>query len=184
MRAEQDSSLKVLLLSGLDHCLRSREDVNEAIRQGFYRALVRFAYPMIGIFQQDTKSAGFLAAALCDFMVLNEEATFGFIDSPTDEEAALFAERFGDAQARRLLYAGSAWTGQQLGGRGWSCPIIPAMQGEQYAEQLAQKLSSKPQVALRLLKQHLTRSLGSLVESLREEETENLMCPLAALSRF
>ncbi len=183
MRAEQDSSLKVLLLSGLDHCLRSREDANEAIRQGFYRALVRFAYPVIGIFQQDTTSAGFLAAALCDFMVLNEEATFGFIDPangfvPGGEEAALVAERFGAARARQLLYAGTGWTGKQLSGQGWTCPMASAAQVEQDAEQLAQKLSSKPQLALRLLKQHLTRSLGGLVESLREVETIVLSCGL------
>src|SRR5260370_34265657 len=105
-----------------------------------------------------------MAAELCDFMVCNEDATYGYTDAPTHfypttREAMLFSERFGAAQAQDLLYVTTAATGKELRAKGWTCPIVPEEQSEAYAQKLAASVATKSQRALSLLNQHLTRYL-------------------------
>ena len=172
-RAEQEISIKVLKLSGLERCFRrgGREDYNQAVEQKLYQALVTFPYPVIAVLREDMVGAGLLAAALCDFMVCNEDATYGYTDLtndfyPTVAEAMLLEERFGRIQAHDLLYLTMAATGWQLRAKGWTCPIVAREQIEAYAQNLAATLATKSQNALRLLKQHLTRSLAGVVKEL------------------
>src|SRR5206468_4407366 len=103
---------------------------------------------------------GFLAAALCDFMICNEDASYQYADA-TPSVAALLSERFGDARAHDFLLGFS--TGRQLRAKGWTCPIVPAADVEAHAQELASSLASKSENALRLLKQHLTRTFAKLV---------------------
>ncbi|MEA2490006.1 MAG: polyketide synthase PksL, partial [Acidobacteriota bacterium] len=148
-RVRQEPSLKALILIGIEH---AAADVH---------AIVSFPYPAVAVLRGDTRNGGFLAASLCDFMVCNEDARYGYA-AATDAEAALLRERFGAAQADDFLQAVSL-TGSELRERGWSCPIVPAAQVEARAEALALELANKPQEALRLLKQHLTYRLTELV---------------------
>src|SRR5262249_1871454 len=147
----------------------------EAVEQNLYQALVAFPYPLIAIVQEDAIGAGFLAAALCDFMVCNEDATYGYTDAhthlyPTIPETILFNERFGDVLAQDFLYASTASTGKQLRDKGWTCPILPAADVHAYARKLASAMSTKSQEALRLLKRHLTRPLVGLAGELTRVE--------------
>ena len=176
-RAQQEASLKVLIISGAERCfLRGgREDYNEAIEQKLYQAIVSFPYPVIAVLGGDAIGAGFLFAALCDFMVCNEDAQYGYTDAqrhfyPKTAEAIVFGERFGEVRARDLLYLSTASAGKQLRRKGWTCPFLPVAQVEAYAEQLARAMATKPRDALRLLKQHLTRRLVGLVEALMRVE--------------
>ena len=186
-RAQQEASVKVLMLRGLDRGLLrgGREAYNEAIGQNLYQALVAFPYPLIALLQGDVIGAGFLAAALCDFMVCNEDATYGYTDAhthlyPTAPETILFNERFGNVRAQDFLYASTASTGKQLRSKGWTCPILPAADVEAYAQKLASALATKSQNALRLLKQHLARHMAGLVSALTRVEAAALATePLA-----
>jgi len=171
---QQEASLKVLMLSGIEHCFTSggREEYNEAVDRKLFQRLAGFPYPVIAALQGDVIGAGFLAAALCDFMVCNEDGHYGYADAeqhhlyPTTAEAALFSERFGAARADHFLYRSTQSTGRQLQAEGWTCPILPWTQVEVHAQQLASTLAAKSQEALRLLKGHLTRSLAGLVGAL------------------
>ena len=176
-RVQQESSLKALLLSGLELGFPNgeREAYNEAVAQGLYRALVSFPYPVIAVVEGNAMGAGLLAAALCDFMVCSEEASYGYTDAqhpvyPTRGEANLFSERFGAVQAQDLLYGASIATGKQLRAKGWTCPIVPGAEVEGYARKLASTLAMKSQVSLGLLKQHLIRDLSGLVKALKQVE--------------
>ena len=176
-RARQEAQVKVLMLRGLDRGLLrgGREAYNEAVEQNLYQALVAFPYPLIALLQGDAIGADFLAAALCDFMVCNEDAAYGYTDAhthlyPTTPETILFNERFGDVRAQDFLYASTAPTGKQLRSKGWTCPILAAGDVEGYARKLASALATKPQNALRLLKQHLTRHVAGLVNALTRVE--------------
>src|SRR5262249_37500951 len=102
-QARQEASIKVLMIRGAERCfLRGgREDYNEAVEQKLYQAIASFPYPVIAVLDGDAIGAGFLFAALCDFMVCNEDAHYGYTDSqrhfyPTIPEAILFGERFGE----------------------------------------------------------------------------------------
>src|SRR5262249_51274257 len=146
----QEASVKVLMLGGIDRCFLkgSREEYNEAIEQQLYQAIVSCPYPVIAALPGDVKGAGFLAAALCDFMVCSEDATYSYSDAqnhfyPTVAEANLLCERFGAAQAQDWLYVTTGATGRQLRGKGWTCPIVAAAEVETYAENLAATLARK-----------------------------------------
>ncbi|HEV3040322.1 MAG TPA: SDR family NAD(P)-dependent oxidoreductase, partial [Candidatus Angelobacter sp.] len=169
-RVQQEVSVKVVLFRGLEHLERGgREDYNQAVTQGFYLTLVTFPSPVIAVLQGDAQGAAMLAAALCDFMVCNEDASYGYTDPsrhfyPTTKEAILFSERFGAVQAQEFLYGSTAVTGKQLQAKGWTCPIVSGAQVETFAEHLASTLAAKSQEALRLLKQNLTRHLAGVVQ--------------------
>ncbi|HET8773434.1 MAG TPA: SDR family NAD(P)-dependent oxidoreductase [Thermoanaerobaculia bacterium] len=172
-RAANDAAVKTLVLSGIEHCFPrgGRDESNEAVERSLFRRLASFPYPVIAVQAGDVIGAGFLAAALCDFIVCHENARYGFTDTaagfvPTAAEAALFSERFGELRANDLLFGAGPFTGAQLRARGWTCPVLPWPEVEVHAEQLAVALAAKSRDALRLLKQHLTRNLGALVDGL------------------
>jgi acyl transferase domain-containing protein/enoyl-CoA hydratase/carnithine racemase/acyl carrier protein/SAM-dependent methyltransferase len=176
-RVQHEAMVKVLIISGLERCFPrgGREDCNAAVEQMLYHAIVSFPYPVIAALLSDAIGAGFLTAALCDFMVCDEDATYGYTDAnadlyPTLTETMLFAERFGDVQAQDFLYISTAATGRQLRTEGWMCPILPGTRVQAYAHQLASTLATKSRDALRLLKQHLTRHLLDLVKALTRVE--------------
>ena len=123
------------------------------VQQDLYAALVSFPYPVIAVLAGDAIGAGFLLATLCDFMVLNKEASYGYTDEqngvyPTVAETVLFGERFGEVLAQDFLYVSKTATGKQLIERGWTCPIVPAGEVEAVAEELASELAEKSQMAL------------------------------------
>jgi polyketide synthase PksN len=172
-RARQEVPLKVLMLSGIEHCFVSggREEYNEAVHRKLFQRLVAFPYPVIACLQGDVIGTGFLAAALCDFMVCNDDARYGYTDAeygfyPTTAEAVLFSARFGEVRTEDFLYGSTDSTGRQLRTGGWACPVVPWTQVEAHAQQLAATLATKSQEALRLLKAHLTRHLAGPVDAL------------------
>lgn len=176
-RVQKDASLKVLMLSGLEHCFPygGRDEYNEAVTRTLFKRLVSFAYPVVAILHGGVIGAGFLAAALCDFMVCNEDARYGYTDPehdyyPTTAEMILFGERFGESRASGFLYRSTQSTGRQLRENGWACPILPWAEVESHAQQLSWTLATKSQDALRLLKQHLTRQMVDLVDALTRVE--------------
>src|SRR6266508_1765833 len=175
--ARQEASVKVLMISGAERWLLrgGREDYNAAVEQKLYQAIVPFPYPVIAVLEDDAIGAGFLFAALCDFMVCNEDAQYGYTDAqrhfyPTTAEAILFGERFGEVLAQDLLYLSTASTGKRLRSKGWTCPLLPRAQIEAYARELASAMATKSRDALSPLKRHLTRRLVGLVEALTRVE--------------
>ena len=153
--ARQSASIKVLLIHGFERDFPRDDD---AVAEGLYQAIASFPYPVINVLQSDALDGAFLFAALCDFMVCSEDARYGLRAIPP-AAVALLRERFGEARARDLSYA----TGRELRLGGWTGPIVPAEEVERHARELAATLATKPQDALRLLKQHLTRRLTALV---------------------
>ncbi|MBC9915658.1 polyketide synthase, partial [Chitinophaga varians] len=157
--AQQQSSLKVLLLQGNDAVFLEggREAYNEAVTQQLYRTIVAFPYPVIAVMTGHATGAGFLAAALCDFMIGSEGRKYYYTDPaaglfPTMAEETLLRERFGhefDLSAEEA-----------------NCLVLPVPDAMSYAQQLASDLASKPAEALRLLKQHLGRDMAALTEQL------------------
>ncbi|MCP4235537.1 MAG: hypothetical protein GY770_18460, partial [Aestuariibacter sp.] len=89
---------------------------------------------------------------------------------PTEEEESFMIERFGEARAREFLYSTSISTGKQLQEKGWSCQILPKEQVDPYAQKLAGTLVEMPQESLRLLKQHLSRSILTCVKELKTSD--------------
>ncbi|MBV9493621.1 MAG: SDR family NAD(P)-dependent oxidoreductase, partial [Acidobacteria bacterium] len=136
-RMRNEPSLKVLVLKG---------SASERLPQ-----LIDFPYPVIAALHGDAIGNGFLNAASCDFLVLNEDARYG----STAAEKALLEARFGTVRAERFLFGAAEWTGRQLRADGWTCPIVAASEVDAHAAKLASSLATMPREALRLLKAHL-----------------------------
>jgi acyl transferase domain-containing protein/enoyl-CoA hydratase/carnithine racemase/SAM-dependent methyltransferase len=159
---QAEASVKVLLLRGLE---RASLDYDEAIERKLFEAIVSFPYPTVALLQGHAGGAAFLAAALCDFVVCNEVATYAPV-APSIPALTLFGERFGALLAQDFLYRTTSATGRELRAKGWTCAILAAEQLEPHARALAAELTAKSQEALRLLKQHLTRGLVDRVTAL------------------
>ena len=177
--ARQAADLKALIINGAeDSFLRGgREQYADALKQQLFATLVSFPCPVIAAMRGDAAGIGFLVGALADFMVCSEDASYSFTQLsddfyPTAQQTALFNDRFGEARAHDLLCVALAATGKELREKGWTCPIVPSTDVENYALELAQTLAAKSQQALHLLKQHLSRRLLELVEQLAVEPVE------------
>ncbi|HYC88473.1 MAG TPA: polyketide synthase, partial [Thermoanaerobaculia bacterium] len=158
-RARQESSLKVLLLHGLER----------GCDPALYQPLVSFPYPTVAVLERDAAGTGFLAAALCDFMVCSEEASYAFAH-PTPAVARLFTERFGAALAQRFLAGGAAMTGRELREQGCACPCAPRHEVRAQARAIASTLATKSRDAIRILKGHLARHIAALAGELAVPE--------------
>ncbi|MEA2488833.1 MAG: polyketide synthase PksN, partial [Acidobacteriota bacterium] len=155
-RLRSESSLKVLMLRGIEH-----GSAAGAIDRKFFRSLLDFPYPVVAVLPDGAVDDAFLAAALCDLMVCSEEAHYGH----AGPEPALFAARFGEILAPQFIHDGVPRSGRELRLAGWTCPILSRADVVPYAERLAATLATKSADALRLLKQHLTRSLAGALDA-------------------
>lgn len=170
MRAlENAGSAKVLMIEGSEQYFLSGalEQHDEALTSGLYGVLAGFACPVIAVVHGLAEDAGFLFAALCDFMVCSEAAVLRFA-LPT--AGKLLRERFGSAHTSDFLREASGATGADLKAKGWTFPILPGSQVSAHATELAVSLSGKSQESLKLLKQHLGRHIVALVEALSSSE--------------
>jgi acyl transferase domain-containing protein/enoyl-CoA hydratase/carnithine racemase/NAD(P)-dependent dehydrogenase (short-subunit alcohol dehydrogenase family)/acyl carrier protein len=172
-RVRNDASLKVLLLTGrhADSWRGDRDACNAAIERRLFGAVAAFPCPVVAVVQGDAAGAGLLLASVCDFMVCSEDGQVGFTDIaagilPSAGEERFFRERLGDAVADDLLYRSTRCSGRQLRDKGWACSVAPSAQVEANAKRFAADLSRKSQLALGLLKTHLSRHLCPLVEAL------------------
>ncbi len=175
----KESSVKVLTLFGSDNVFLNggRSCVNDAIELKLYQAIIDFPYPIIAAMKGNAIGAGFLVGALCDFMICNKTANYYYTDIqeglyPTNSEDNLLKKRFGEVLANDFLYINSTFTGEHLKLGGWTCPILPLQQVDEYAQILATTLSNKSQESLRLLKKHMARHMVKLVNEL---ETGNII---------
>ncbi|MES2824534.1 MAG: SDR family NAD(P)-dependent oxidoreductase [Pseudomonadota bacterium] len=186
---QQSTTVKVLIISGTGQSFLSggREEFNAAVTQKLYQTIAAFPCPVIAVMQGDAAGAGFLLGALCDFMICSEEGNYSYTNLqeglyPTNQEYRLFAERFGDLHANHFLYLAAESSGKQLREKGWTCPILPAQQVQDYAQQLAATLAKKPEISLRLLKQHLARRILKSVVALTIVESDLLITDEGQLS--
>ncbi|MBV9492689.1 MAG: SDR family NAD(P)-dependent oxidoreductase, partial [Acidobacteria bacterium] len=129
-KAAREETLRTLLISGFERL----QDVQQNVRD----AIASFPFPTIALLRSEATGAGFLAASSCDFLVCDEDGTYG-----------------ADLTA----------TGHEWRAKGWTCPIVPAAQLESAARELASALASKRPDALQLLKQHLNRDVVRLARA-------------------
>ena len=78
---------------------------------------------MVAVVQGGATGAGLLLASACDFLVGEEDGTYGFTDAaaslfPSAPEDGFFRERLGDALADDLLYRSTRCSGRELQAKG------------------------------------------------------------------
>ncbi|MEO4030495.1 enoyl-CoA hydratase-related protein, partial [Chromobacterium vaccinii] len=166
-QASRMPSLKALLLAGGDESWRGgRETCDAAIASGLPQALARFPFPLIAAPAAGAVGAGWLLSLLCDFMVLAEDAEYGYADPaadlfPSGAEDRLLRARLGEALADVTLYRRPLASGAELARMGLACPVAFRGEAAERALALARDLADKPTEALRLLKAHLGRKVAA-----------------------
>ena len=174
MRAvSENPSAKVLLIEGGAGAFMTGglHEHHDAMAGGMYLELAQLACPVIAVVEGDAEGAGFLFAALCDFIVCSDTAALAFA-SPADglypyAAEDLLAERFGRVHANDFLYLSSGLTGAAVKAKGWTFPILPAGEVRAHARGMADSLAAKTADSLRLLKQHLARRIVAAVSGLQ-----------------
>ncbi|QYF93473.1 SDR family NAD(P)-dependent oxidoreductase [Massilia sp. PAMC28688] len=160
---------KILLLFGAEGQFLSRlSATGEAAPRQLYAALVRAPFPIIAVLPDGAAGAGFIAAAMCDFMICAEDAQYGCAKPGGDGglaalELALVYERFGAVVADHLVTRGEPDSGRALQGKGLACAVVPAPEVQGHAEQLAKVLAAHTSDGLRLLKLHLARRFSDII---------------------
>ena len=164
---------KVLMIRGGNAWFAQggREAVDRAAARGLYRAVATFPHPVIMVAAGAAQGAGFLLAALGDFLVCGEESTYCYTDAPnglvpTAAETEFFRSRLGTPQAAHFLRHGGAMRGATLREDKWSCAILPAAAVARHAAELANALASRSPDTLALLKRHLSLQLVQQVAAL------------------
>ncbi|HEY1138400.1 MAG TPA: SDR family NAD(P)-dependent oxidoreductase [Xanthomonadaceae bacterium] len=147
-----------------------------ALRHGLYAALLACSLPVAAVVRGDARGAGAVFAACADLLLMADSVRFEIIDaalpaplSPAPLEPLLSA-RFGQAEARDLLYLRPRATGADLRARGWRCEVTaPAVLDARLQAITAELLAGAP-TSLRLLKAHLARGL---VQALDDMDTQS-----------
>jgi acyl transferase domain-containing protein/enoyl-CoA hydratase/carnithine racemase/acyl carrier protein len=154
------SGLRVLVIEGGDDVFLcgDRNDLDVAMAEGLYRALNEFPATVVAAMCGSAAGAGFLFASLCDHIVCNRDAEYGYTHTgeglvPGAAEFNLFAARFGFPEAKDLLYRLPMATARERFGRGWTCRIEAAEAVVDRAHLLARDLAAHAGNALTLLRQ-------------------------------
>lgn len=174
LRTLTDRSVKALVIRGTADWFLQGGALGKDLPASldFLRTLASVPYPTLACVEGNADGAGWLAAALCDFLILSDRGTYRW--TTPEENAPIFPgllefhrARFGSSSAEDFLCLSKSFTGQQLRDFGFSCRILPQDQVRAAADMLATELAGKPEKSLRLLKQHLGREITGLVESFK-----------------
>ncbi|WP_455884055.1 polyketide synthase [Serratia proteamaculans] len=178
----KNTQVKVLIITGSapEFMTGGRAQMNEVIKHKLHEKLAAFPYPVIAAMKGNAIGAGFFMGSLCDFMIGSQESQYYYTYPqgglfPTEQEDALFAERFGAVQSTELLYSAGTPKGAELAVKGWGCQFVPGAQVEACAHELAQVLAGMPQISLRELKQHLSRKTRECVQQLDVVESRAMV---------
>lgn len=86
---------------------------------------------------------------------------------PSEEERALFIERFGEDVGEELLSSEKPYTGKELKEKGLALPVLPQHEVDAYALEMARELAECTCASLIQLKRHLAQGIAHEVGKLR-----------------
>lgn len=201
-RLGNDAAVRTVLLTGAGRAfcagadihylaeLRERGDVEEFMRlvEGGRRvitAIVEMPKPVIAVINGPAAGGGANMALACDLRIASDRAsigqTFNRIGLHPDWGGTYFLPRLvGTARAAELFFLAEMVNAEDAARLGLVNRVVPHEQLMEEALNLARKLAMKPELALRLSKAAIRRSLESdLTEMLEYEETAQRACFLS-----
>ncbi|WP_028644298.1 enoyl-CoA hydratase/isomerase family protein [Nocardioides sp. URHA0020] len=149
----------------------------EAIQE-VTRLTRRFPGPVIAAVHGYALGAGCEFALACDIVVATEDAQLGFPEvgvglSVTGGISRLLPMLVGWAKAKELLLLGERVSGAEAARLGLVARVVPAGEHETAAYDLAQRLVSRPELALSLAKQVLDHGLDATLEEAMVREVDH-----------
>ncbi|MFE9096751.1 enoyl-CoA hydratase [Streptomyces sp. NPDC007264] len=123
-----------------------------------------FAKPTIAAVQGKCIGGGLMLAWVCDLIVAAEDAFF--LDPVVDfgvggVEWLAHPWELGPRKAKELLMTAESWTARQAEAAGMVNHVVPADELEAFTQRLAEKIASKPQLAVKLVKQAINAAVDA-----------------------
>lgn len=183
---KSDETLKVLILSGLPDVFCSGADLETLIKLGegqikpvdilLSKAILDIPFPVISAMAGHAIGGG-LALGLCaDIVIMAEESRYGcsFMNlgfTPGMGITRLMEHFMSPAIAHELLYTGQNWRGVDFKGKANFNHIVPKVEVEPLALNLAMAIAEKPTSSVQVLKRYLSINRRKIFEETHSMET-------------
>src|SRR5262245_23575129 len=147
---------------------------------GIPLALHHVPKPTLAALPGPAAGAGFSLALACDLRVMAESAfvatSYVKLGLSGDYGASWVLTRLvGPARAREILFLGARLSAAECLALGLANRVVPDAELESAALALAVRLANGPPIALRFMKDNLTRALDAGLEPLLELEAERMV---------
>lgn len=169
-KAEEDESVKVLVVAGLPHLFCAGGSKEELTRfangdgrfdeDDFFRAFLRAPVPVISAMQGHAIGGGLVFGLYADVIVMSERSIYtanfmryGF--TPGMGATWLVPHKLGNALGNEMLMTARNYRGTELRSRGASPRIVPHEDVMKVALEIAKEMSQAPRTSLSLLKRTL-----------------------------
>lgn len=151
--------------------------------QDITRRTVDFAGPVIAAVHGYALGAGAEFAFGCDLVVASVDTVFGFPEvevglSVTGGISATLPRTVGLLRAKELLMLGERFDAARAHDLGLVTRVVPAGAHEAAADEIAQRLATRPHVALRLAKRALDHGFGASLPQALDHEVEAALTTL------
>lgn len=199
LSAEQDSSIRVILLHGSEHCFTSGNDLGDFSQQPptdenspvfrFLLAISQARKPLVAAVSGPAIGIGTTMLLHCDLVYAGENASFQlpFVNlglSPEGGSSLLLPRLVGHQQAAELLLLGQVFSAETAYAAGFLNAVVATDEVLAHALSQAQLLAKQPPEAVRLTKRLLKESQGKSLSAVLSEEgryfIERLASPEAA----
>ena len=200
--ALQDSSIKVLIVTGQGRAFstgadlkesktRSSEDYRKYLEalQETTRKILRFEKPTIAAINGYALGSGYELALACDIRIAADEARIGspeakVTSSVTGGAMRLIQDLIGPAKARELLFTGEYIDGQEAQRIGLVNRSVPLKQLGAETEKMAQKISENSAFSIKMIKKGLQMAQGEAsMAALMDFEVEACLACVATKER-
>jgi len=182
---KKNEAAKVIVLKGLDSyfcCGGTKSDLLK-LAEGkmtfadmpIYRLLLDCELPVIAAMQGHALGGGLAFSAFADLLIMAEESTYasnflkyGF--TPGFGATYIIPKKFGPILGPELLYTAQEYEGRDLKARNTPIRIVKRNDVVMTAMNIANEMSEKPAISLKLLKQQLTKTIKDELPHYIEQE--------------
>ncbi|MGE4239926.1 enoyl-CoA hydratase [Ramlibacter sp.] len=184
-RAKADASVRVLLLQGHETVFSAGNDLNDFLKGDiggddppvfrFLRGIASFPKPIVAAVCGPAVGVGTTMLLHCDLVYAGDNAAFSlpFVNLGLCPEAAsslLLPQMFGYHRAAEALLLGEPFLAEAALEVGLVNRVLPPMEANAYAQQVARKLAAKPASSLAETKRLMKKGQHELVLRQMDEE--------------
>ena len=193
-RAKHDKDAKVIVLTGEGRSFCAGEDLKETVEekdletwveeadrlQEVERAVLRLGKPLIAAVRGYALGGGCEFAMACDMRIASEDAIFGFPETGvgltvTTGGTKLLTQLVGLGKAKELILTGEFIDAQEALRIGLVNKVVPGDALMKEAMAMAEKISNRSPLALRLSRIAIDQGLDSSMEQTLEMEANHLL---------
>lgn len=188
-RADQDESIRAIILTGNDRAFAAGADIKEMAGASAVEMLIRDQFarwdrirkikkPLIAAVGGFALGGGCELAMMCDIIVASETARFGQPEisigvMPGAGGTQRLTRAIGKARAMEMVLTGRMITADEALDCGLVTRVVPVEAYLSDARALALEIASKPPLAVQLAKEAVLKSFDTTIEGGLEFERKN-----------